>query len=125
MAVEIQKQIGLYLPKSSQENWAKLLLEGDNLLKGNTNLSNNHFIVHNFEHNMESIFWLLLWTLLVCFPCKLDCNEERSEFAGILSEIFQDMSICSSTCEGVFSQDGTLDDILTKFLAPEFKPTRP
>ena len=114
MAVEIQKQTHLYIPQqSSHETWL-------NLLAGNT--SKSHFVVHNFEHDMESIFWLLLWTLLVRFPCNLDSNKQRSEFAGILSEIFQDTSICSPRREQVFSQVGLLREFLAKFLAPQLEP---
>ena len=116
MAVEIQTQTHLYIPQqSSDETWL-------DLLAGNTSKSNSHFVVHNFEHDMESIFWLLLWTLLVCFPCSLDSNKERSEFAGILSKIFQDTSICSWRREWVFSQVGSLRELLAKFLAPQLEP---
>ena len=63
MAVEIQTQTHLYiLQQSLDETWL-------DLLAGNT--SKSHFVVHNFEHDMVSIFWLLLWTLLVRFPCNL------------------------------------------------------
>ena len=135
MAVEIQTQRRLYttpvsIPTAPLEE-KKLLdvLAGntgtpDDLLTGNTSKSNRYPIVHNFEHDMESIFWLLLWTILVRFPCNLDSKEERAEFAGVLSEIFQDTSICSSMRESVFSQDTTLNDILAKFLAPELKHLR-
>ncbi|KIM54568.1 hypothetical protein SCLCIDRAFT_136583, partial [Scleroderma citrinum Foug A] len=49
MAVEIQKEIHLYIPQRSLEG---LWLD---LLAGNTSKSNSHFVVHNFEHDMESI----------------------------------------------------------------------
>jgi len=115
MAVEIQKQIYLYIPQSTlDETWS-------DLVAGKASKPNSHFVVHNFEHDMESIFWLLLWTLLVRFPCNLDSDKERSEFAGILSEIFQDTSICSPKREEVFSQGGALYDLLARFLAPQLE----
>ena len=123
MAVEIQKQIHIYTPTVSIDRKNLLgLFTSNDCLPGNTNTPIRRPVVHNFEHDMESIFWLLLWTLLVRFPCNLDSNEERSTFAGVLSEIFQDTSICSSTREGVFREAGTLNNLLTRFLAPELKP---
>ena len=56
------------------------------------------------------------------FPWNLDSNKERCEFASILSEIFQDTSICSSRREQVFSQSGNLRRLLARFLAPQLKP---
>lgn len=56
------------------------------------------------------------------FSCDLDSSKERSEFAGILSEIFQDTSICSPRREQVFSQAGILCDLLARYLASQLKP---
>ncbi|KAL4062375.1 hypothetical protein J3A83DRAFT_4110133, partial [Scleroderma citrinum] len=121
------KMIHLYIPVAPLQKKLLDLLVGNtspsnDLLMGNISTSNHHFVVHNFECDVGSIFWLLLWTLLVCFPCNLDSNEERSEFTGILSKIFQDTSICSPRHEEVFSQVGILCNLLARFLAPQLKP---
>jgi len=126
MAVEIQKQVLLYIPQLPLDENLSGFLAGNITtspeLQPHPMPPDINFVVHNFEHDMESIFWLLLWTLLVRFPCNLDSNKERSEFAGILSEIFQDTSICSRKRERVFSQMGFLHDLLARFLAPQLKP---
>lgn len=113
MAIEIQKQVHLYIPHLPLgESWSTICA-------GNISQSDGPVVVHNFQHDMESVFWILLWTILVRFPCDLDSRKERSEFAGILSEIFQDTSICNPRREQVFSQPGTLRDLLARYLASQ------
>lgn len=117
MAIEIQKQVHLYIPPIPLENLSTIFA-------GNISESKSPSVMHNFQHDMESIFWILLWTILVRFPCDLHSPKERSEFAGILSEIFQDTSICNPRREQVFTQAGTLSDILATYLASQLKPLR-
>ena len=116
MAIEIHSQVHLYIHHATlEESW----LAG---LAGDISQSDGPCVVHNFQHDMESIFWILLWTILVRFPCDLDSSKERSEFTGILSEIFQDTSICSLRREQVFSQAGALCNLLSRYLASQLKP---
>lgn len=106
MAVEIQKQVHLYIPPPPEKKSKDR----------NTRRTDSPFVVHNFEHDMESIFWLLLWTLLVRFP-----YNGRSAFASTLSIIFRDSSICSPEREGVFTQGGRLCNLLANLLAPQLE----
>ena len=116
MAIEIHSQVHLYIHHATlEESWSAGLA-------GDVSQSNGPCVVHNFQHDMESIFWILLWTILVRFPCDLDSSKERSEFTGILSEIFQDTSICSLRREQVFSQAGALCNLLSRYLASQLKP---
>ncbi|KAG6378024.1 hypothetical protein JVT61DRAFT_13703 [Boletus reticuloceps] len=113
MAIEIQSQVHLYIPQAVEDL--------STLFAGNTSQSNSPLVVHNFQHDMESIFWILLWTILVHFPCNFNSSKKRSEFAGILSEILQDMSMCNPRCHQVFSQAGPLHDLLAMYLAPQLQ----
>ncbi|KAG8914999.1 hypothetical protein FRC01_003836 [Tulasnella sp. 417] len=112
MAVEIQKQVPIYYPIPSmpsldeEEPWS--------------NLPTFTGVIHNFEHDMESIFWLFLWTLLVRFPPKRSAEQEK-EFTGILSAIFQDISRCPIDRERLFVRSGDLGAFLTRWLNPELQ----
>lgn len=115
MAVEIQKQILFYNPRTTR---SKPPRRGD---MPRFDLQTPIGVIHNFEHDMESIFWLFLWTLLVRFPSARSVGQPK-EFAHALSAIFQDTSQCPPERERIFTLDGALDTLLQHWLDPELRP---
>ncbi|KIO24428.1 hypothetical protein M407DRAFT_26139 [Tulasnella calospora MUT 4182] len=115
MAIEIQKQVLIYNPRATR---SMPTLDG---LVPQSNLPTLTGVIHNFEHDMESIFWLFLWTLLVRFPSERS-PEQKKEFAGVLSAIFQDTSLCPPERERVFTTLDALDSLLKHWLNPELQP---
>ncbi|KIO32593.1 hypothetical protein M407DRAFT_18367 [Tulasnella calospora MUT 4182] len=115
MAIEIQKQVLIYNPDAT----GSMPSRGRRVPQ--SNLPTLTSVIHNFEHDMESIFWLFLWILLVRFPSERSAEQEK-EFAGVLSAIFQDTSLCPPERERVFTTSGALDTLLKHWLNPELRP---
>ncbi|KIO21041.1 hypothetical protein M407DRAFT_29307 [Tulasnella calospora MUT 4182] len=117
MAIEIQRQVLIYDPNPLTA-WSMPELDGD---VPQSNLQTPTGVIHNFEHDMESIFWLFLWTLLLRFPSKRSA-EQKKEFAGALSAIFQDTTLCPPEREHIFTRSGALNTLLKRWLNPELQP---
>ncbi|KAG8929939.1 hypothetical protein FRC01_003486 [Tulasnella sp. 417] len=110
MAIEIQRQVPIYRPPSR--------LPPLDMPESQPNVQTD--IIHNFEHDMESIFWLSLWILLVRFPSKR-AQEQETEFAGALPAIFRDTSECPTDRELLFTNHNALRNFLTRWLNPELE----
>ncbi len=76
---------------------------------------------HNFEHDMESLFWLFLWIVLVRFPGQRKCAEQR-DFACAMDAIFLYSNVCTSVRSGLITSAGCLRKLLTRWLAQDLQP---
>ncbi|KIO32631.1 hypothetical protein M407DRAFT_18394 [Tulasnella calospora MUT 4182] len=113
MAIEIQSQYLIYRETSG------LPSPDEDETRSDPETSTG--VIHNFEHDMESIFWLFLWILLVRFPPKRTA-EQKSKFAGAVSTIFQDTSKCSMERLHLFTDKNLLHQFLNLWLNPDLAP---
>ncbi|KAG8938392.1 hypothetical protein FRC04_008941 [Tulasnella sp. 424] len=135
MAVEIQKQVPIYNP-----DWGKTPIRGyewgpKSVIS--SELSNTgeaacqdepetpSFVLHNFQHDLESIFWIVLWTLLARFPPTQRSTEEQRKFEAELYSIFQNASTCPPGRERVFTRRGELKRVLLTWVPEILKPITP
>ncbi|KAG9007890.1 hypothetical protein FRB90_009170 [Tulasnella sp. 427] len=65
---------------------------------------------HHFQHDIESVFWLLLWNLLRRFP-----SEQKGLDDAILT-VFQDSSTCPPDRAEIINHEGALSEYLNEWL---------
>ncbi|KAG9022513.1 hypothetical protein FS837_006323, partial [Tulasnella sp. UAMH 9824] len=100
MAIEIQRQTYMYRPAASKRLPP---LHSNQKQPGRPPQPNpKSGVIHNFEHDMESVFWVLLWTLLVRFP-PARSDAQKAAFSKALSSIFQNSGSCSPDRENLFT----------------------
>lgn len=112
MAVEILKQRSIYDPPSlkKKKKFDEVIMITDF----------HDGIHHNYEHDLESVFWILLWILLERFICGRSAEDEKI-LAGDLSQIFQNSSECSIFREGILLDNGRLSTILLRWLTHDLE----
>ncbi|KAG8948429.1 hypothetical protein FRC04_009799 [Tulasnella sp. 424] len=130
MAVEIQKQVHIYDP-----DWGKTPIRGyewGSVIS--SELSNTgeaacqgkpkapSFVLHNFQHDLESIFWIVLWTLLARFPPTQRSTEDKRKFKAELYSIFQNTSTYPPNRERVLTQEGNLESVLQTWVSGILQP---
>ncbi|KAG9000437.1 hypothetical protein FRB90_011824, partial [Tulasnella sp. 427] len=75
-------------------------------------------VIHNFQHDVESVFWVVLWTLLM--RLRSDASREKSaDFHSQLSEIFQYTGDCSPRREKLLTGKNELRHLLAAWLHPK------
>ncbi|KAG9007892.1 hypothetical protein FRB90_009172, partial [Tulasnella sp. 427] len=117
MAVEIQTQqlIGTTISPENQkakptkkdmEDRVKMKQAVDNAAKTVTGVR------HHFQHDMESVFWLLLWILLRRFPR----DPKPAGLDDAILDVFQDTSTCPLTRAEIIKHDNFLENYLNCWL---------
>ncbi|KAG8922351.1 hypothetical protein FRC00_007541 [Tulasnella sp. 408] len=122
MAIEIQRQIYIYRPDASMEFPP---VDSDQEQQGSPAQTDpeSSGVIHNFEHDMESVFWVLLWTLLVRFP-PARSDAQKAAFSKDLSSIFQNSGSCSPGREKIFTNKQTFETFLRTWLNPALQSMR-
>ncbi|KAG8950086.1 hypothetical protein FRC04_007940 [Tulasnella sp. 424] len=137
MPVEIQRQILFYNPAASRKMPSRVKPKNKEPDNNNnkssssseessdeeaseSDLKRSIGVIHNFEHDMESIFWLLLWILSVRFPPERTAQQER-ECQRAVSTIFQNTSQCPPEREQIFTCKGALELFLKRWINPDLK----
>ncbi|KAG8989033.1 hypothetical protein FRB90_002440 [Tulasnella sp. 427] len=112
MAVEILKQALIYWEPPSTS------IDYDSEDPPTTTAPSHVPVIHNFQHDVESVFWVILWTLLARLPS--DASREKSaHFHSELSQILQHTGDCSSQRETLFTRPNELCHLLTTWLYPK------
>ncbi|TFY52299.1 hypothetical protein EVG20_g10608 [Dentipellis fragilis] len=106
MAIEIQRQSHIYRPRKAvglEELPSRITIKHSKSL----------LMIHNFEHDLESLFWVLLWTITV-----RGGNESTQRRVGL---IFQQDSHCSREREEVITAGSELVEELEGLVPQELK----
>ncbi|TRM55267.1 hypothetical protein BD626DRAFT_588952 [Schizophyllum amplum] len=67
MAVEIEKRRYLYIPPPSRANALNTEVEEDDVME-DERAATPQLVRHNFQHDLESFFWILVWLILTHIP---------------------------------------------------------
>ncbi|TFY65936.1 hypothetical protein EVG20_g5161 [Dentipellis fragilis] len=106
MPIEIQRQGHIYRPRKA--------VELEELPSRSTiEQSKSPRMIHNFEHDLESLFWVLLWTITV----RAGNESTRRHVA----RIFQQDSHCSREREEVITAGNELVGELEELVPQELK----
>ncbi|KAG8993787.1 hypothetical protein FRB90_000608 [Tulasnella sp. 427] len=117
MAVEIHKQLPFAITGSRPPNNVvpvKHKAKPTTLLRG---------VIHNFQHDLESIFWVLLWTLLRRVPLGLPEDSRQQETfmkaaKAEISAIFQDSTVPSVQREALIVSEAALESLMSRLFHP-------
>ncbi|KAG9011451.1 hypothetical protein FRB90_007240 [Tulasnella sp. 427] len=119
MAVEIQTQqlIGTTIsPENQKEKPSKKDMK--DLVKMKQAVNNVVKTVagvrYHFQHDMESVFWLLLWTLLGRFPRY----PKPAGLDDAILAVFRDTNICPLTRAEIIRHENVLENYLKLWLDP-------
>ncbi|TFY59786.1 hypothetical protein EVG20_g7656 [Dentipellis fragilis] len=109
MAIEIQRQryfSSYRLPSRAPHTWANI----DDTFKVPAQKPR---IIYNFEHDLESFFWLLLWAITA--------RSHNDEIDALVKPIFQHNSGCSLQREEAFITENQIQEQLTDLLPNAMK----
>ncbi|KAG9027312.1 hypothetical protein FS837_004310, partial [Tulasnella sp. UAMH 9824] len=122
MAIEIQRQTYMYRPAALKQLPPVGFNRGQQGRPPppNPKLSG---VIHNFEHDMESVFWVFLCTLLVRFP-PARSDTQKAAFSKRLSSIFQNSGLCSPSRENLFTNGQVFETFLGTSLNPALQSMR-
>ncbi|TFY59789.1 hypothetical protein EVG20_g7659 [Dentipellis fragilis] len=111
MAIEIQRHVYIYRTDDAAYYLSSGQFEFDDPL----DLSGNEdpVMIHNFEHDLESFFWLLLWTITV------RTGDVKTQ--NLVSSIFHQSSQCSSAREKAITDGRELIKGLNTNICQELK----
>ncbi|TFY70853.1 hypothetical protein EVG20_g2145 [Dentipellis fragilis] len=110
MAIEIQRRIYIYRRYNSRDS------SSDDFEYPKPRKSKNTkplHMIHNFEHDLESFFWLLLWTITI--------RTGNANTQNLVASIFLQSSQCSTDRENAITDGDELMDGLESSISQELK----
>ncbi|KAG9018847.1 hypothetical protein FRB90_008960 [Tulasnella sp. 427] len=120
MAVEIHKQIPFARTRSKPSVPPSNVVPVKHEAQPTTHVCG---VIHNFQHDLESIFWVLLWTMLRRVPLRLPEDSGRHETFMMaakaeISTIFQDNTAPSIQRENLIVSPIALASLMSRLFHP-------